>query len=505
MEAAGSMKVTGRLLRRGITMAALLALLAPAAAHASTRQMSIIQDDAVFLGLTPKVQEFSLAESKGLGADAVHIVMSWRRASPGALQREIPAGFNPSNPRSQGGGGYNWAPYDFAIASAKRQGLKVILDLSPSIPYWGSSEPERCPHFVGGKQRLGLGCYWKPDPRLFGQFTRAVATRYRNYVDYYSLYNEPNIENFLYPQTQKTRSGTVDLGGKMYRQLWIAGFRAIRKYDRKRAGRVLFGETAAISSPRDTLFSALCLNKRGRPFRGAMKRLQGCSKPSRLPIAGLAVHPYNNNAVGSVHTRTSTRASMPMAYLDRATRLLKVAERYHRVPRRRGVYVTETGFQTRPPSRRGLTLDGQARAINEFDRLLWGDRRIRSTAQFELYDVPEGANQDVFNTGLRQLDGTRKPSWFAYRMPLVVTRLAHNRVEVWGQVRPARGRVRALVEVARSPTARFRRLRTVRTNRAGYFRFFVRSRSAKKRLYRASWRGLQSRTARAGRPIRYRG
>jgi hypothetical protein len=118
--------------------------------------------------------------------------------------------------------------------------------------------------------------------------------------------------------------------------------------------------------------------------------------------------------------------------------------------------------------------------------------------------VPDEPGQDIFNTGLRTQAGEAKPSLAAYRMPLVVTRKSANRVEVWGQARPARGRVRVAVSAERSATGPFTRLRAVRTNAAGYFRFDVRRRGAAGLRYRSTWHGIASRTATAGRVIRYR-
>jgi hypothetical protein len=492
-----------RIARILVLMALALAGLAaaPAGAGADSKQFSIIEDDAVFLGLTDRNPDAALAESKSLGADAVRVVLSWRRVSPNYAQPDKPPGFDVANPNSAG---YNWSGYDRLVASARAHGLRVILDLSPQLPYWGSSDPKGCPHFVAGKPKLGVGCYWKPSPRLFGQFASAVAKRYRHKVAYYSIWNEPNLENYLYPQVEKTKSGTVDLGGKLLRGLWIDGYKSIRKADPPMRNRVLFGETAAISSPRDTLYSALCLNRRGRPYTGKMKKLQGCSKPGRLPIAGLSVHPYNQSALGNVFTRTSTKASMTMGYLSRATRLLRDAEKYKRIPKGRGIFVTETGFQSNPPDPRGLAPDAQARAINEADRLFFGDPRIRSTAQFELFDVPDEPGQDIFNSGLKTSDGVDKPSLAAYRMPLVVTRLSANKVEVWGQVRPARGRVRPAISASSSATGPFTGVSSPRTNAAGYFRFTLKRHGAARLHYRSTWHRLASRTATAGRVIRYR-
>ena len=381
--------------------------------------MSVIEDGAVFLGLTDRDPDAALREAKALGADAVRVYISWRRATSAiSTQYAPPADFVPTDHQN---GWYDWRPYDQTIERARAHGLKVIISIGPAMPYWASLEPTRCPHPVGNKPKLGLGCYWKPNPALFGQFVGAVASRYRGKASFYSLWNEPNLENYLLPQRQKTSAGIVDMGGKQLRELYLAGYRAIRARDPRRAKHVLFGETSAISSPRDTLFSALCLNRRGRPYKGAIKAAQGCSKPGKLPIGGLAVHPYNQSARGSVFSTSKTKASMPMAYLSRADRLLALAEKYKRVPKGRGIYITEFGFQSRPANALGLSLEAQAKELNQSERLFFDDKRIKSVAQFELYDVPDRPGEDIFNTGLRQQDGQAKPSLAAWRLPLVVT------------------------------------------------------------------------------------
>jgi len=478
----------------------------PAGADASSRQLSVIEDSATFFGYTRKDPDAAMAQAKALGADAVRGSLSWARPSPRAKKRVKPAGFDVANPNSPG---YDWTVYDQFVERARRHGLKVMLSLSGEIPYWASREARKCPHRIGGYRNLALSCMWKPNAKLYGQFLKAVARRYRGKVYMYSLWNEPNLEHQLYPQVQKTRSGTVDLGGKQLRELWTAGYKGVVSSDRAMRNRVLFGETAAISSPVATLYSALCLNENGKPYTGALKRLQGCSKPARLPIAGLAIHPYNKDAVGNVFTRSFTKDSMTMAYTSRATRVLRAAEKYKRIPKGRGIYVTEFGFQTNPPDHKGLSLVNQAKSINEADRLFFADPRIRSVAQFELFDASEPDNEDVYNTGLRTQKGKAKPSLQAYRMPLVVTRLKGDRVEVWGQVRPAAGRTRLTVEVSASSGGPFTRLSAPPTNATGYYRFAITRRNAARRFYRARWTSpagvkIKSRVAAAGKPIAYR-
>ena len=496
----------------------LAVLLAPATAGASSRQLTILQDDGVLLGHTRHDPNEAMAEAKALGVDVVRVFVNWYTVSPRPTRRSRPDGFDVGDPDSPG---YNWAIYDAFVERARSAGLKIMLTLSPPVPYWASEEPRRCPHRIGGYRHLARSCMWKPDVKLFGQFAKAVARRYgrraarprANYagplyggqVSLYSIWNEPNLEHYLYPQLRRMRGGPIDLAARRYRELWQEGWRAIARYDRPLRDKVLFGETAAISSPMDTLYAALCLDENGRPFRGRRRGLQGCSRPRRLPIGGVAVHPYNQDAGGSVFTRSFTLDSLPLGYLPRLHRLMDRAARLGRIPRGRGVYITEFGFQSSPPDRLvRIGLGRHAAAINEAERLFFGDRRVKATAQYELFDAPR---EREFNTGLRLRSGRKKPAWAAFRMPLTVTRLAAGVVEVWGAARPATGRVR--VDVTASSGGGFTRIARPTTNPAGYFRIRVRRGGAAGLSFRTRWRSpggelMRSRVARAGQPIRYR-
>lgn len=485
-----------------VALAFAVACALPAGAAASSRQFSILQDDRTLLGSGPHDPDRAMGEARALGVDMVRAFVSWRRVSPRPDDRRIPAGFDPANPDSPG---YDWTAYDGFVERARRQGLKVFLTLAPPIPNWASQQPRRCPHLVGGYPDMGRSCMWKPDPRLFGRFARAVARRYRGRVQLYSIWNEPNLEHYLYPQLQRTRHGIVDVAAKRYRELWWAGWRAIAAEDPAMRKKVLFGETAAISSPMDTLYAALCLDERGRPFRGRLKALHGCNRPRKMPIGGIAHHPYTDGARGTLFQRTDQVDALFTAYVGRLSGLMGRAARLGRIPRRLGIYLTESGFQSNPPDRReGLSLGKHAKAVNDAERLFFGDPRVRSVAQYTLYDVPQ---VDQYNTGLRRADGRPKPALGAYRMPIVVTALARRGVEVWGQVRPAHGRVAAEVELLARSGGQVRATLRVATNASGYFRLKVRRRDAARLRYRARWRtvfgDLTSRVARPGRPVRY--
>jgi len=199
-----------------------------------------------------------------------------------------------------------------------------------------------------------------------------------------------------------------------------------------------------------------------------------------------------------------------MAYINRLHALIDGAARQGRIPPRPGIYLTEFGFQSNPPdTERGLSLERQAASLNEADRLFHSDPRVRSVAQYELFDQPEPPppERPMLNSGLRLIDGDLKPSWYAYRMPLVASRVSARTVELWGHVRPAERRTHVTL-TASNANGDDISLARIRTNQAGYFRYLVRRRDARRLRYSAAWASpggelMRSREAAVGRRIRY--
>ena len=476
-------------------------LLVPEAASASSSQLSVFQDDRELLGAVPGEDPAdAMAEIRNLGVDIVRTNVIYHKVYRTPRDRRKPSGFDPADHTSPR---YNWEPTDRLVRLAQANGIKVLMTITGPGPFFTSSSPGRC---------SATGCSYKPKPSEFGAFASAVAKRYRGKVAYYSIWNEPNIgKTWLTPRFQRTRYGRVDLAGAIYRKLFQAGYKAIATYDGARRNRVLFGETAAIASPLPLLRAALCLDPSGRPFTGRLKALHGCSgRVSRLNIGGIAVHPYNQGGYGTPRSRTRSKTALPLAHMPRLHRLMDGAARRGRIPRGKGIWVTEFGFQTRPPDPLGVSPQAQARYINESDRLFYADRRIKSLAQYELVDVPQ---RDQFNTGLRfvRSQGAEKPSYAAYKVPIVVTRRSADSVEVYGQVRPARlvgGTNQVAVQMRIGGV--FTTVRQAPVSSRGIFRVNVDRSGAGGARWRLVWQNartgqfLMSREALAGKPLRYR-
>jgi hypothetical protein len=468
-------------------LAVLLAL--AAGAQAAPGQLALIQDDAAFVEGTRGDPRPLLGEARReLGADIVRANLYWRVVSPSPDSARKPRGFDVGDPTSAG---YQWAMYDHFVANARAAGLRVYITVSGPFPDWASREPRRCRE----------GCIWKPAGRLFGQFVKAAARRYRGRVRYWSIWNEPNHFGWLLPQYSHRHR--VRYSARMYRSLWYRGYRAIRRYDPARRRSVLFGELAPFASPRAFFHASMCIDRRGRPLRS---RRHGCPwRPVKLPIGAVAHHPYPHGATAHPLSRVRGASNVTIAYLPRLERSMDLAARHRRMPRARSIFLTEYGIQSRPPDPHGASLREQARWLNESERLVWLDRRVRSTAQYELLDVHA---TDEFNTGLRAVAGERKPAWSAYRLSLTPVRRGHRGVEVWGWLKPGSGRKLVEIRARRRGRHPYRVVRRVRTNSRGMFRIVRRSRLATRLVYKLRHRTggetWYSRHATARRPLRYR-
>ena len=484
-------------------LVATAALAVPTGASASSTQLSLLQDDRELLGLTGEDPAGAMAEIRGLGVDIIRTNVIYGKIYRRPNDRRKPSGFTTSDPSESL---YDWSSTDRLINLAKANGMQVLVTVTGPGPVFSSSQPSRC--------RSGP-CIWKPKASEFGAFAAAVARRYRGKIDYYSIYNEPNLGKiWLAPRFARSGGQRYDYGAALYRKLWISAYKAVSRYDRGHRNRVLFGEAPAISQPIPFLRAALCLNSSNRPFTGRLRRLQGCSgRVSKLNIGGYAIHPYNQGAGGvdGPQQRSRTKTSLPIAYMPRLHRVMDAAARRGRTPGGRRIYITEFGFQSDPPdATSGVSLSQQAQFINESDRLLYSDRRVAAVGQYELTDVPQ---EDQFNTGLRFVGGSQKPAYPAYRLPIVVTRRSSNSVEVYGQVRPARilaggPRTRVAVQVSVGGGA-YTTVSQPTTNSRGIFRINLGRSGAGSASWRLSWQNpdtgafYTSRVAKPRKRLRY--
>jgi hypothetical protein len=446
---------------------------------------------------------------RSLGATEVRIFMSWHGIAPDPNSRTPPAGFDATSPA-----GYpaaNWTPYDAAVRAAAARGLGVYFVLTGEAPLWATSVPPR------GVVTHNPFVY-EPSAARFGDFVQAVASRYDGRftpsgsssplprVSFWGIWNEPNYGYDLQPQAL----AGVEVAPELYRGLVDAAWSALHATGHG-DDTILIGETAPRGAsnpgiangtvPLRFLRALYCVNSSYQELRGSAASARDCpataaasqrfsaENPGLFEATGFADHPY------SLGQDSRPNLPSPANEPDYAglTDLTKLESTLDRLNAAYGshtkfpIYNTEFGYQTDPPpSSCGcvfLSPTTAAYYLNWAEYIMWSDPRIRSVAQYLLYDAPGPPGQpdeSTFSSGLATDTGVPKADYPAFRLPLYLplTSTGHGRsLEVWGQLRPApfaehdgRSARQVQIQFQAGSGGAWTTLRTVTiANPAGYF------------------------------------
>jgi hypothetical protein len=432
---------------RSLAVALLLAaaLLLPAgSAHAAPGLEIGMEDERLLLSDVASAPG-AVAEWRDVGVDVVRLHASWSRIAPAGRRR--PRGFaarDPDDPR------YAFAALDHAVRLVREAGMRVMLTVTGPGPLWASREP--------GRGRTT----WKPDPRAFAAFATTVATRYRDRVDRYLLWNEPNLT--LSP---------IAASPHIYRALVRHAGPAIRAADP--GAEIVVGELAPLGgkgriAPLTFLREMACVTSDYRPRRDG-----ACRGFAPVHASALGYHPHSRR-----RPPDRSNPNPANAQFGDLGRLLAVTDRLTRMGRLRGpggrlpLRLTEFGYQTRPPDRGiGVTLAQQARYLQIAAYLAWRNPRVTTLTQYQWHDERvrnAGPGTKAFagwQSGLHFLDTRPKPALKAFTLPVVAVE-GPTTTRLWGQ---ARAGAAHLVEVEHRPrgSAEWRRVAGLGTDATGVF------------------------------------
>jgi hypothetical protein len=438
-----------------------LALGAAPAALASHSEPTFV--DATGQLLQPALRARTFAELQALGVDGLRVELYWQDVAPGANSGRRPS-FDATNPAS-----YHWGAYDAIMEEAQRLHWPVLLTVTSPAPKWATSTHR---DFLT-----------RPSPSAFEQFMTAAGRRFGSEVALWAIWNEPNQLGWLLPQWNRNGSPASPA---IYRGLFEAGYRGLRAAGIPQP-RVLMGETAPFGNssvkprreglihqmaPLTFLRGVLCLNAR-------YHRTGHCRK---LPAYGYAHHAYPN-ASGPGYAPPN-RDQVTIAVLGRLTHALDRAARAGAIRGGMPVYLTEFGINTKP-NPLGVTPAKQAVYDAIAEKMAWQNGRVAAFSQYLLRDDPIPKHHarggwTGFQTGLETAGGGRKPLYYSFPIPLVVSRVRHG-FSLWGLIRPAAGRTSAQVLVQPSRGRSYRVLATVHTDGRGYW-------SLRSAVHGAAWR-----------------
>jgi len=444
-----------RVLRISLLAAVLCLALATSASASPTQSLTFeaprdLED--------PVKRAGAFEELASLGVRSLRVIVQWSRVAPDSGSPQKPR-FDATDPAA-----YDWSRYDALLAEANARGWPVLITISSPVPKWAT--------------KYKLDNVTRPDADAFGDFVTAVGRKYGAQVNLWSIWNEPNLPQFLRPQY--ANGGKAQSPG-MYRKLFQAATRGL-----KRAGQgadtVLIGETAPrgpsrIVAPLRFLRGMLCLNAK-------YKKRRRCGA---LDADGYAHHAYTTRQ-GPLFVPPQ-RSDVTIGVLSRLTRAIDRAARARALPGRLPVYLTEFGIQSVPDDQQGVSLSNQVKFRSIAERIAYENPRVVAFSQYLLTDsAPTGRKEyGGFESGLRFSNGKPKPSLRSFPLPLAVRRVGSRRVSIWGLVRPAGGVTQARVTYRDRGSSKYKLLRAVTTDSRGYFRFESSYRSG--RRWNVEWQG----------------
>ena len=382
------MRTTAGPLLLVVLLVAVAAGVAAGSAQASTGVRYGIQDDT-WLEFGPGTLNQRLATFKRLGAPIVRFTVRWNE-----IARRRPK--NPTSPRDPA---YDWRRPDRVLRGLRRYDLTAVVTLV-GTPRWANGG--RTPNFA------------PPHPRDFRRFATAAARHYP-WIRYWLIWNEPNKRIWLRP----TRAAIY------VQHLLNPGYEAIHAVlPHARVGGGVTGPRGAAGGVAPTTWVR------------SMAR-------AHAKLDAYAHHPYP--ASPSETPSSGGCKNCPWITMATIRKLLVLVKRSWGP---KPVWLTEYGYQTRPPDMvLGVPLKRQATMLSLAAMCAWRLPRVTMLIQYLYRDEVKLSR---FQTGLTFADDRWKPALQGFKLPFAQMGRHGLQAVVWGQIRGVRpGRKSYRLEILR--------------------------------------------------------
>lgn len=377
-----------------------------------------------------------LGRAHAAGATFIRIDLFWSSVA-------VRKGGDPSDPANPA---YAWGAYDQTLRTAVADGLTPIVTIVLA-PVWARSDPQSL----------------RPDPGALAAFATAAARRYSGSfrglprVRYWMIWNEPDLEAFLSPQTE---NGELT-AATWYRRMVNASYEAIHAV--RRDDFVIAGGLAPYvgggTPPLDFMRAALCVEPK-------------CSDTIRFDA--WSVHPYTYG--GPTHP-PATPNGVALGNLSQVRALLVQQQRAGIIvaPRPVQFFVTEFGYDSDPPDPAALPFSLQTRWVSQALYEMWRNR-VSVVTWFLLRDLPRDKapfQSGLYFTGSTVAADRPKPTLRAFRFPFIALVDGHG-TTLWGRTPWGKP---GTVLVQKRTRGSWKKVMELRTDRFGIFQKHLRSRS----------------------------
>jgi hypothetical protein len=363
--------MTTRLLRLALLGAALALSGQVALAAPAPRPLLIgFQDEQSFLWSPDR--QANLDRAAAAHASVVRVIANWSQLAPK----------KPAAPASSADPAYDWVGLDDLVWLSELRGMRVLLTIW-GTPAWASST---------GKPNAA------PSPADLGAFCSAIGSRYNGRgrqpaVGLYSVWNEPNLDQFLHPQFA---ADGKDLGPQLYAGMARSCYGAIKRANP--GAEVALGDT----SPRGHDKPTTAVQASHSPGRFA--ELLGKARP-RVRFDAWAHHPYADGFTGGP---TSSFRWPNVGIADLGTFELALRKDFARpsVP----LWVTEFAYQTAPEHPGALSYGRQASYLGKAIQAAAAVPELQMFVWYIFRDTPG----ERWQSGVISKTGASKPGYAAF-------------------------------------------------------------------------------------------
>jgi Cellulase (glycosyl hydrolase family 5) len=425
--------------------------------HGTIPLRTSILDPFTFTGTD---QQTAFAMTKAAGASYMRLVVPWSAIAPTTPTD----GFVATDPDSPE---YTWNWLDRTVSAAEAAGLTPILDISEA-PGWALAQ-----HGAGGIAGA-------PSIPALADFAKALALRYdgthgERPVHVFQVWNEPNLSLDLFPvKAAITYRGMVNavagaVHGVNRANIVVAG--GLDPFEN-------LAQTFITQAPLAFMRAFLCLSKGKHPH---------ATCKTKVHFDAWSHHPYT---FGGPFGKAKRPDDVSLGDLPKMHALLQAAVKLHRVVSSHPVqfWVTEFGWDTKPPRRAAAPVNLEARWTSEALYQMWHSG-VSLATWFLLQDRP---SPSPYQSGLyfhsKTLKQARaKPMRTAFRFPFVAYLGTGKvtKVSIWGRDATSK---KTIVTIQRRHGAHgsWRAVARVRTNRWGIFVAALRLQAAKTDWFRAT-------------------
>ncbi|MFL5958811.1 MAG: cellulase family glycosylhydrolase [Gaiellaceae bacterium] len=385
-------------------------------------------------------QERAFQMASSAGASYMRLVVPWSHIAPADPSPDFVA-TDPTSPE------YGWRWLDRTVEVAEDAGLTPILDIGEP-PSWALAKHGKPP-------KAGA-----PKTAALGDFATALALRYDGTngepaVHVFQVWNEPNLSLDLYPVNAAIT----------YRNMVNAvadAVHAVRESNIVVAGGLDPFENLAkrfvTQAPLAFMRTFLCLSKGSHPH-------STCN--TKVHFDAWSHHPYT---FGGPFGKAKRADDVSLGDLPKMRALLKAGARLHHIVSSHPVqfWVTEFGWDTKPPRRHAAPVALEARWTSEALYQMWRSG-VSLATWFLLQDRP---SPSPYQSGLffhsKSLKQARaKPMRTAFRFPFAAY-LGKGTVRIWGRDATSK-KTLVTIQQRHGVHGAWRAVARIRTNRWGIF------------------------------------